>query len=350
VPTHIPIRNLYYLFLYAWDLFPEGRAIETGATAGPNSLDLFSRILANGVRRLLRRGLDRIYLEAVEETASPRGRFLMTETLTRGATVRGQAVCSYDELAPDAPHNQVLKATLRALATAEDLDRGLARELGALHRALAGVSDVSLSSTLFRRVQLSRNSRHYNLLMHVCRLVLDLMLPGESGQRTRFADVLEDEARMSAVFEAFVRNFYRSEQSVFAVGAEHVDWDAAYGVAWHARHLPSMRTDATLRSPGRTIVVDAKYYRRTLVRHMGGEEKVRSAHLYQLLAYLRHVRPMPPSSHAAEGMLLYPRTDGRDLRLEYVLAGHRVRVCTVDLDRPWPEIHGDLIGLLAPRN
>src|SRR3712207_4639993 len=105
-----------------------------------------------------------------------------------------------------------------------------------------------------------------------------------------------------------------------------------------------MRTDAALRTSDRTIVIDAKFYRQPLVRHMGGEEKVCSAHLYQLLTYLRHIRP-PPGT--VEGVLLYPRIDGRDLRLEYALADHRVRVHTLALDRDWRDVHHEVLELVA---
>jgi 5-methylcytosine-specific restriction enzyme subunit McrC len=77
---------------------------------------------------------------------------------------------------------------------------------------------------LFQRVQLGRNNRHYDLLLRICSLILDSLLPGEGAGRTRFADILADEVRMSTVFEAFVRNFYRSEQSAFRVGADHLAW------------------------------------------------------------------------------------------------------------------------------
>jgi 5-methylcytosine-specific restriction enzyme subunit McrC len=114
--SSIPIQNLYYLFLYAWDRFPEGQAIEVAATDSPDLVDLFAKVLLSSTRRLLRRGLDRHYLEVEEETASPRGRFLLSETFKRSTLIRGRAVCAYDELSVDIPHNQVLKATLRTLA------------------------------------------------------------------------------------------------------------------------------------------------------------------------------------------------------------------------------------------
>jgi 5-methylcytosine-specific restriction enzyme subunit McrC len=92
--SSIPIQNLYYLFLYAWDRFPEGEAIEVAATHSPDLVDLFAKVLLSGVRRLLRRGLDRHYLEVEEETASPRGRFLLSETFKRSTLIRGHAVCA----------------------------------------------------------------------------------------------------------------------------------------------------------------------------------------------------------------------------------------------------------------
>jgi 5-methylcytosine-specific restriction enzyme subunit McrC len=345
--SSIPIQNLYYLFLYARDRFPEGQAIEVAATHSPDLVDLFAKVLLSGTRRLLRRGLDRHYLEVEEETASPRGRFLLSETFKRSTLIRGRAVCAYDELSVDIPHNQVLKATVRTLAAREGIDRSLAQELRTVHRQMAGVSDRPLTRSLFQRVQLGRNNRHYDLLLRICGLILDSLLPGEGAGRTRFADILADEARMSTVFEAFVRNFYRSEQRAFRVGADHLAWDASCADPQHARFLPVMRTDVTLRAPGRTIVLDAKFYQTTLVRHWQGAEKVRSGHFYQLLTYLRHIAPQGSSPAPAEGIPLYPRTGPQDLRLDYTIAGHRVRIHTLALDRPWSEIHGDLLGLLA---
>ncbi len=107
-----------------------------------------------------------------------------------------------------------------------------------------------------------------------------------------------------------------------------------------------MRTDATLRSSARTVVIDAKFYPQALVSHLDGHRKVRSAHLYQLIAYLRNTAQKGGPDAVAEGLLLYPCTDATKLRLDFSLVGHRVRVCSVDLTRPWPAIHGEMIGLL----
>jgi hypothetical protein len=44
---------------------------------------------------------------------------------------------------------------------------------------------------------------------------------------SKFSDILEDENEMDKVFEAFVRNFFRAEQTEFpSVKAEWIQWDA----------------------------------------------------------------------------------------------------------------------------
>jgi 5-methylcytosine-specific restriction enzyme subunit McrC len=191
-------------------------------------------------------------------------------------------------------------------------------------------------------VQLSRNSGHYNLLLRICEFVLNSLQPEEHGRGSKFAGILEDEERMSAIFESFLRNFYRTEQKEFSAEPESIPWDAVFADPSQQRYLPGMRTDITMRSKARLIIVDANFYKQTLVRFMGGADKVRSAHLYQLLAYLRNVSSDLP----AEGLLLYPPISGDELNLDFVLLGHRVRVCTVDLSCPWRDIHNRLLELL----
>ena len=70
--------------------------------------------------------------------------------------------------------------------------------------------------------------------------------------------------------------------------------------------LPAMTTDVTLSSPGRKIMIDAKYYRDALQTHtQRGSRTVHSGNLYQLLAYL-HGTTKTSDNQTLEGMLVYP--------------------------------------------
>src|SRR5690349_14310440 len=221
----IPIKNVYYLLLYAWDRYTPESQVDVGAEQSPDLPNLLARVLVEGTRRLLRRGLDRGYKGYVDELASPRGRFLLAETVKRRSLTRCRMACHFDELSPDVIHNRILKGALIALAKSNALETSLREDVIELRHELAGVAEVPLARRFFKQLQLSRSTGHYGLLMRICELLLELQLPEEGAHGSRFADILSDKDRMPAIFEAFVRNFYRQEQEQFSVGSELIPWD-----------------------------------------------------------------------------------------------------------------------------
>jgi 5-methylcytosine-specific restriction enzyme subunit McrC len=343
----IPITNLYYLLLYAWDKFVEGSQVDVGTDESPDLPNLLAKVLVAGVKKQLRRGLNKDYINEIEELAYPRGRFLIAETVKLGSLANGRAVCAFDELSVDTTLNRILKATITRLQSSPSIARPMASDLAKVKGRMVDVAKVKLCSGLFQSTQLTGHSGHYGLLMKVCRLVLDMSLPEEGGTSGRFADILEDEIQMNRLFEAFVRNFYRSEQSRYRVKAEVIAWDAQCAVPSHQSLLPDMITDVTLRSLEATIVIDAKFYRETLVTRYGGRPRIRSGHLYQLQSYLTNMERSVGNDASAEGILLYPSPAGQELRIELQLARHRVRVWSIDLSREWRYVHDQLLKLIS---
>jgi 5-methylcytosine-specific restriction enzyme subunit McrC len=341
----IPIQNLYYLFCYAWDRFPEGRAIAVGSTDSPEILDLFAHVLVSGVRRLLRRGFDRGYIETSEETESPRGRIAIGDTIVRNLLQHGRVACLVDDLRHDVLHNQIIKATIRSLARSALVAPELIEELATLHRTLYDVSDIRLTSQLFRRVQLTRTTAHYDLLLRISELIHSRLLPDQEGETTRFADILADEVVMSDVFERFVRNFYHREMPSFRVGSERIAWGAEAMRVDDLNYLPSMVTDVSLRSQSRTVVIDAKFWVNALSQYRGNE-KIRSAHMYQMFAYLKNLERRGGPDANAEGILLYPVV-ASSFHLDYVIDGHRLRVMTINLDTSWKGIRDQLLRMVV---
>lgn len=339
----IPIRNLYYLFSYAWSRFPEGGGgAEVGVDRCPDLPNLFARILINSANRLLRRGLDRGYCEFVEETRAPRGRMLLGEIVKRQSLLRGAVVCAFDELTPNVLHNRIIKATALSLARARGVTRDHAHELRLVGQRMEGVEDIRLTSDCFRRVQLSRNTGQYLSTLKLCEFVFRALLPDEHGDGARFAEILKDEVTMSTVFEDFLRNFYAHEQQAFTVRAEAWPWDGYSLEPGGEAFLPMLMTDITLRSRTRSIVMDAKFYKEALVER-SGVFKVRSTHLYQLLAYMEHAALRAPHL-PCDGALIYPAV-GDPIALRYRLRGHEVVVRSVDLTRPWQAIHDELLAI-----
>lgn len=338
----IPIRNLYYLFCYAWERYPKAADRDLGVDGAPSIQDLLARLFIEGTNRLFRRGLDRSYLSYVEETRAPRGKVLIDDVIKAQTLRRGAVVCAFDELSVDVLHNQVLKATARILSRVNLVSPEHAREVGTIAQRMQGISDIRLDNQIFGRIQLGRNNRHYKPLLRLCEFIFRGHMPDQAGSGIQFADILEDETLMSAVFEDFLRNFYIHEQSAYRVAREMMAWDAEALIDGSSGVLPMMETDITMRSRERTIVMDAKYYKEMLASRSGAS-KVRSGHLYQLFAYLEHAG-LRSGDLPCDGALIYPAVgDVRELR--YRLKGHEVVVRSIDLTAPWQAIHDVLLSI-----
>lgn len=231
MPSAIPIRNLYYLFCYAWNRFEEGRSVEVGATDSPDLFSLFAKVILNATHRLLRRGLDRGYVVVSEDTACLRGRVVIGETIKRNLWRQAKAHCAFDELQYDVLHNQILRATIDRLHRTEGVDLDLRHQLGQLLKAFSQVTPIDVTQSTFRRVQLHRNNAYYDLLIRIAELVHDALLPEGDTGRFRFADALRDEKKMRRIFEEFIRNFFRLEQDQYDVTRYWIKWDLADGVS-----------------------------------------------------------------------------------------------------------------------
>ena len=339
----IPIQNIYYLLCYAWDKLQEGEIVAVSPEDCPTTADLFARVLENGVTHLLKRGLDRDYLEEEEATSSLRGKFDVTSTIKRNLLLQNRVACVVDSLSYDVTHNQIIKATLRTLLGCRDLDRHRRDRLLRLYRRFNEVNEVPLTSQIFDRVQLHRNNAWYGFLLQVCRLLYDNLLINEATGESRFRDFLRKEQQMRYLFEKFVLNFYRREQSTFQVKSEIIDWQQVEATPEDLKYLPRMRTDISLTSDTRKIVIDTKYYADCLQSYYE-HQSIHSENLYQLFAYLKNLQII--HEQPIEGVLLYP-TVGTSLSLRYKIQGHSIQIVTIDLNADWQKIRHQLLGLVT---
>jgi 5-methylcytosine-specific restriction enzyme subunit McrC len=343
--SRIEIRNLYYMFLYAWGYFDGGEAADVEISETTDLTNLFAKVLCKGLQRLLRRGLDGGYRETVEETRSPRGRFLLGDSIKSASFLKSSVVCRFDEWSTNLLHNQIIKATLKRLLESDDLDPSLARDLSFLRRRLGDIADINLSDEVFHRVRLTRNTRHYGLLLKICQLLHDHLLVGEGTRASRFERLLNDEDKMHAIFQDFVRGFYDTEQSKFKVSAPQVQWDLTDSDPRYLPYLPSMYTDIALQSADRILIVDTKFYGHILKGRWS--PKLHSSNLYQILTYVSQWHHSRATAKPPDGMLLYAKTVSEDLNLEYVISGYRILVKTLDMNKPWETIHDSLLACLG---
>lgn len=341
--AEIPIQNLYYLLCYAWDRLPEAEEIDIAANDCHTLTELLARLLATGTQRLVKRGLDRDYLPHREDTAVPRGRMDMTASFPLLAAKRQRLVCEFDEFTHDTLPNRILKTTIGSLGSAEGLGKKTTALLHQQDEILRQIRPIRITSRLFQRIRLHRNNRDYRFLLHLCQLLHDTRLPEQRDGWTRFRDFTRDPKLMPLLFESFVKNFYKREQDEFQVGAIQLEWDALCSEEDRAI-LPIMRTDVSLKSPERSLIIDCKFYKEAFVGR-SEKAKVHSSHLYQLYAYLRNAESYP-GWERSDGMLLYPAIS-HSFDHHFEIEGRQIRVTSIDLAKNWPSVERGLLKILV---
>ncbi len=338
----IPIRNIYALLAYAWNRLDLARESHGGATEGETPVELLARLLSDSLRRILRRGVHREYLEVSEELRMLRGRVDIEHMVARGLRARGSLSCSFDELLFDVPANRVIKATARRLFACRDVPTELAIPLRAAYLLMSDVSAVDLDDEMLRRARPPRGHSEYELALDVCRLIHESVLPDEAGQGYRLRDFTRDDHQMAALFEAFVRNFLKVELPHARVTSPHVTWAGASGSEASLSWLPRMKTDVSVMVGDTQTIVETKFYRTPFQRRFRGEsERIRSAHLYQLFAYLKNAQR---EGTKTAGILLYASV-GKDVEASVRLGDLSVAVRTLDLTSSWADLRLALLRL-----
>ena len=352
---HIPIRNVWYLLLYAWDMAQWIPKDHQGTESAPNLLALMAKVLSVAARDIVHRQMGRTYLDRVDEVPGIRGRIQLSTTLKRQSLLRGMTVCRFPELSVDTLPNRILRSTLHSLGSHPALDAGasagetstLRHDLREAVRLMEGVSLIRVSSSDFGRLALGRNDHAYRLPMAICELIHGSGMPMDGNDDALTLALLRDEIRFSTLFEAFIRNFYGLHLKGNEVKREVLRWPAKP----ESQFLPTMNTDISITSigalPVRTVV-DAKYYRRTLARRPNGNDRFHAQHVFQLYAYLRSQEERGDVFKVARGMLVYPVTVTDGVVDEtFEIQGHTMRVATLNLADEWSMIHDRLICLAS---
>ncbi len=337
----IPIQNIYFLLCYAWNKLDEGKIVDVKSIDSTKLVDLFAKVLINGIIHLLKRGIDRNYILFADEINTLKGKLDLGLSYRRQLIQRGKAFCYFDELHHNILHNQILKTTIYNVIQVKELDVELKKELIRLFHYFQQINKITVSSSSFRNIRLNRNNNFYLFLLNICELIYENLLVEDNSGETKFRDFLHDEKKMSTLFEEFVRNFYRLEQREFKVYRENISWNVSEDAK---RYFPLMQTDISLESINRKIIIDAKFYKDTFQTHFD-KESIHSAHFNQMYAYLKQGEYKDELSRDAEGIILYPSVD-KEIKIQTKIENHKITIATINLNQEWQKIDNSLHELI----
>lgn len=335
------------MLLYVWD---RRRDVDRwrGDVEAAGTLDaLLASILVRLMQQRLRLGLGREYVRVDRVLRGIRGRVDLTRSIRGRLLERGQVACRFSSYESNAPRNQIVRSVLARLALRGRFGEGsaartLRTRVRRLVRDLDDVQIVEVDGALIRRQTLGPNDSDYRMMLTICELVVEDLLPVDGHGHRSSSRWEHDQRALRKLFEDFVPAFLRHHMSGWSVATQHQR-------SWPAEHplLPRMVVDVVLDEVGGhgRVLVDTKFTPHALLANQWGDLKFDAGHLYQLYTYLRSQVGRSHRDNAASGLLLYPQSNQR-LREWFEVQGHAVLVATVDLAASWRDVEEELSAIV----
>ena len=337
----IPVRNVWLLFLYAYDLARFQGRFDADIEDSPDFKSLIARLLCRAVETRLRRNLSFGYRRRDDTLKRVRGRIDILKTESRDLFRRGEIACRFEELTIDTPRNRLVRAALTTLGGLL-ADKNLAHSARTLAGALgrAGVSGQTPSRAEMATDQVGRHEAEDRLMVSLARAVFDLVLPTEhEGVRSLFK-ASRDDTEFRKLFERAIGNFFAAElpreEGWRVYPGKQIYWPVGAASPGIRAHLPMMVTDIILENEqeDRRLIIDTKFTNILTGAPYGDGQRFKTGHIYQLYSYFRsQERDDDPRSLTSEAMLLYPAI-GVDVDETAALQGHMLRFATIDLAEP----------------
>jgi 5-methylcytosine-specific restriction enzyme subunit McrC len=319
---------------YAFRALNAGGLSNMGGEEFENLQELFAEIIIQGMRKQLKRGLPRKYSTFSEELNVLRGKININTSVRQVSIAKRRLVCEFDEFTENTPGNQLIKCAITHLLRHKELSSERKHFLKFLRSSLNGVSDVRDVVVAPQR----SGGAEYIMLVNVCRFLIDgLLLNTGSGYKLR--EWLTDEA-MSSLYERFLLEYFRKHHSYFKARPARIDWDMDNIPSY----IPQMISDVYLTYGDKTMIIDAKYYSRSMVDRYG-KKAYHSNNLYQMFTYVKNADKARNGN--VSGMILYAKTD-EDITPDddgNNFGGNTIRVSTLDMSKDFSVVELKLESL-----
>lgn len=334
------IKNIYYMLAYAFQVLKQKNYEDIASEEFDDIQDMFAAILSRGISQQLKQGLHREYITRHEDMPVMRGKLDIHGTIKNEIQRKKRLACEYDELSADNIYNQILKITVNILVRDSRVKPERKAELKKVILFFNEVGTVEPMSVRWDMLRYQRNNKNYEMLMNVCYFVLDGMLM--STDKGSYKMVAFSDKHMHRLYEKFVLEYFKKHHSYFdEARAAQVKWNLAEDTEESMiRFLPIMQTDIFLRYRSKILIIDTKYYGKTMQTQYE-KATLHSGNVYQIFTYVKNQDAAGTGN--VSGMLLYAKTD-EDITPDcsFVMGGNRISVKTLDLNKEFSLIAAQL--------
>lgn len=309
--------------------------------------DLLTGILIKGVNYQLKKGLYTDYQENEEVLSVIRGKIVLQETIKQIFTGKKQIYCQFDELSYDNVFNKIIKATILILLRNNKIKKDYKLIIKKYLQYFAKVENIDLVNVKWKQLEnyYHRNNISYKFLMNICHLIYDKYILSDKQGDKYLGDFIDD-IHMANLYEKFVLNYYKKHYPELKAKSENIIWNVD-GDEQALLFLPIMRTDITLTYEDKTLIIDTKFYQRSLMKHGKYESshlKHHSDNLYQIFTYVKNKDKV--NSGKIKGLLLYAQTiQEGDINHKYMMGKNEIYVRTLNLNQDFKGIKNQLADI-----
>ena len=333
------IKNIYYMLSYAFTVLNQGEYEDIAVEEFENIHDLFAAILSKGIGRQLKQGLYREYLNREEDITVVRGKIDIAGTIKNQLARKRAVTCEYDELSENNLMNQIIKTAVMLLIGCKRVKQEYKDDLKKEMLFFSSIDTLDPSAIRWSSIRFQRNNSTYRMLIGLCQLIIEGMLLTTNSGEYRLRSFI-NERQMERLYEKFILEYYAKECPQVKAVASQIPWALDDGMS---KMLPVMQSDITLSKGSNVLIIDAKFYAHTTQERFD-LHTIHSNNLYQIFTYVKNRdKEFGDKPHNVSGMLLYAATDEAiQPDSVYRMSGNKISVKTLDLNREFKEIAGQL--------
>lgn len=334
------VKNIYYMLCYSFygEQLNEKDESSLGEEAFENIYNLFSLLLCLILKKQIKKGLHKEYINVDDELSTIRGKIDLNKTINNNSLVRKKIYCDFDEYSENCLLNQIIKTTMFYLLKSNKIGSTTKDEIKRLLNYFSNVDVIDIKSIKWDQVKFNRNNLSYKYVVDLCRLILKGLIVSDKNGNNKFKEFLDD-TRISAIYENFIKAYYRKHYPELNASSKKLYLNDKPMLDF----IPMMKTDITIEFEDRMLIIDAKFYNKILRENYLNARcrTISSNNLYQIMAYVDNQDPYKTGN--VSGMLLYAQTvNDPTIDIKQQLNMHTIMVKTLDLNESWENIKTQL--------
>lgn len=334
------VKNIYYMLCYSFygEQLNEKDESSLGEEAFENIYNLFSLLLCLILKKQIKKGLHKEYINVDDELSTVRGKIDLNKTINNNSLVRKKIYCDFDEYSENCLLNQIIKTTMFYLLKSNKIGSTTKDEIKRLLNYFSNVDVIDIKSIKWDQVKFNRNNLSYKYVVDLCRLILKGLIVSDKNGNNKFKEFLDD-TRISAIYENFIKAYYRKHYPELNASSKKLYLNDKPMLDF----IPMMKTDITIEFEDRMLIIDAKFYNKILRENYLNARcrTISSNNLYQIMAYVDNQDPYKTGN--VSGMLLYAQTVNEPtIDIKQQLNMHTIMVKTLDLNESWENIKTQL--------